>query len=551
MKIFRDGIRGVRVDQPSDICFIDYDNNDERTNIDDIRIMGKKLMDTGQYLAAFDLYYDWVLSNSELLVPLLNNRSQTELNLGQYEEALLDAAAVLFLKMGDEKAQHRYETAFKNINNRSKDNNEVWGRLLKQICIIYENQGGRRENEKYEKAKLGNNVTHQKLGKNKIENRRRVGTKKSGNEFFASCQYSLAKDEYTSAINFTDVSVLLTNIALASFQLNMHQTVIAACSSCLRITNNDQQKQKALYLMAKSFIILRKCHLYQEYIAPILNYRKNLDKMCSSIENCEELIQQTLTRSENKVFLDDGRTLSISSIRDFVSQTSSHKVSDFTKQEKMEHVYIRGKGRGILALRDIKEGEVLLIDHPVVGKGTDPCETKTFRRAFNFNRNVAISDGELKLTTALLSLVKHDGLLMKKLLCLEHNPNVSSHTSSLPLVDLEQFSYRHLDETVPPFLCQTNEVLGNDTNAINQVVIENIVSVNTFAHGSIDSIDDFCNGSALCMRISLFNHDDEFNCRVLPFADSLVLFAIKDIPEGIELTIFYNDNCEWSRNAQT
>ena len=503
LKICRDGNRAIRVDDPSDICIM----NREKPNIADIRKQGKEHMDCEEYLLAFEVYFNGIQSHANNIIPLLNNRSQTEIKLEQYEEALLDAAAVLLLKF-DEKANQRYYHALQNLASNEDDKRSVniWTRILQKNTFI-----DRCSNDK--------------------------GSRETGNKLYAAGKYMDAKREYSSALVFPDICLLLTNVAIVCLQLGMFQTAISACSACLRISEGNERKQKAYYCMAKSFLMLRKPKLYK-FVSSYLQSCVELDKLLYIINNCENIFHNTLSKCDPE----DGFT--ISQIVEFYSK-SYDLVSDFLQPETIEHVYIEGKGRGIKATRDIKKGELLLVDHPIVCEGVDINETKTFTRSFNFNTRLAYGVGDVNLATKLLTLVNYDGILAKKLLCLETRETGSGE--SLPLLDLNSFSYWNLCYDVLPFLPQTNVFVGTDIRKINEVFIQNILTINTFNHDSINK-DSFCEGSALCLRISLFNHDNKFNCRILPLGKSLVIFAIKNIPKGSELTICYREDCKWKFN---
>lgn len=119
-KIFADGCLGIRVDSPDEFSVVQHE---ETTSFDVIREKGKSMVKSGDYLGALELYMCSLTQFKEVEL-LLNNRSQTELKLDHHEDALLDAAAVLFLNHSNEKARMRYQNAKHNITH--DNNSQLW-----------------------------------------------------------------------------------------------------------------------------------------------------------------------------------------------------------------------------------------------------------------------------------------------------------------------------------------------------------------------------------------------------------------------------------------
>ena len=132
-KIFVAGNRGIRVESLTEIQVF---NDGEFFDMASIRDKGRTLVKSGDHLGALEVYSEGVSYFTDI-VTLLNNRCQTEIRLGEYEEALLDAGAVLFLDEDNDKAQQRYQLASSKLLDSNKEddnsiskNKQIWQKLL-------------------------------------------------------------------------------------------------------------------------------------------------------------------------------------------------------------------------------------------------------------------------------------------------------------------------------------------------------------------------------------------------------------------------------------
>ena len=217
-KCFMDGTLGVRVDSPDDVQILGNFTDEDKFNLDKIREDGKRFFVKGNYLDALNLYLR-ALENFPDVINLLNNRAQCELNLGEFEESILDAATVLQFDERNEKARHRYQKALEKRNEKLR--------------------GALPEDERRRSSILWKDllqVLHKEVTKKK--KKRIVGTKEEGNKVFKSGDYRQAKHQYTAALSKdTDVCLLLNNIAVVCLKLEMYQTCIAAANATL---NHDK-----------------------------------------------------------------------------------------------------------------------------------------------------------------------------------------------------------------------------------------------------------------------------------------------------------------------
>ena len=98
--------------------------------------------------------------------------------------------------------------------------------------------------------------------------------------------------------------------------------------------------------------------------------------------------------------------------------------------------------------------------------------------------------------------------------------------------------YQSLSYEVLPFMSQNPSIMGFNTEKLSKSFIENILEINAFDWG--DFIEcSLLRGSALFLRISLFNHSAVPNCDTLPVGDAMAVFCATDIKKDEELTLHY------------
>ena len=495
-KIFQDGNRGIRVDSPNEILI--EENNKIDFNV--IRKKGKELFKQGELLSALRLYTDGLGQLEDTAGIILNNRAQAELKLGENEEALLDSAAALMF--GDnEKAKHRYKVAI-----------EKCGLIVSDVASIQLT---------WEKAltKLQN------LGLGNLKS-----TKDEANALYREGKYKEAKVHYTAALRFPDACLLLNNIATVCMKLKILQTAIASASACLRITTDRRAIEKARFTMTKSFWMLGNFQL-----------AKLSAKDDSSLKHFWENVKGPELQA--KLILEEGAFRQMTcdqTLDDYLKSVAEKGIpGDFVNTDVLEHAYIKRKGRGMRAISDITEGELLVLDHPVAlgstdadGKGNDGF---SFTAVLNFNNDSSMLKSECELANRILHLINFNGLLTKKLMLLKTRRKFS-YDEKLSLVDLKWMAYQNLSFEVLPFLPQHPRIVGCDTDKISPSLVRDIIKVNAFGWGSTPK-HELEKEVALFLRLSLFNHDDESNCCYARVGDSIAVLSKRNIKKNEELTI--------------
>ena len=495
-KICKDGNRGIRVDSPNEIVI--EENSDADFTL--MRARGKEFFKQGEFLSALELYTDELAKFENTAGTILTSRAQTELKLGENEEALLDSAAAIMF--GDNKeAKETYDIAL-----------ERCGSIIDDIPSIQLT---------WEKAL----VKLQNRGLDNFES-----TKEEAIILYREEKYKEDKVNFTAALSFPNVCLLLNNIATVCMKLKILQTAIASASACLRIATDQRAIDKARFTMTKSFWMLGAFQLAK------LSARddSSLEKFWKNVEGpgtqAKLIFEERALRN-----LVSGQTLD-----DYLETAGKKEIpGDFVNTKVLEHGYMKHEGRGLRAISDIPAGELLVLDHPVALSSfdTDAKEDEEFSATavLNFNNDSLMLKSQLELAKRILHLRKFDGLLSKKLMLLKSRQK-TSHEEKLPLVDLNWMAYQNLSFEVLPFLPQHPRIVGCDTAKLSPSVVGDIIKVNGFGWGGTPK-NEMAKRVALYLRLSLLNEDDRRNCFYARIGDSTAVFSNRNIKKYEELTI--------------
>lgn len=508
-KIFSDGRIGIRVDSLNEISKVE-----NLQDYEEIRQQGKTLVEAGDLVGALKVYMDGIVQY-ENVATLLNNRTQTELKLLQYEEALLDAAAALLLQPKNEKARLRYNSILQHMDYKK-------GSKLKNWSV-------------WKKALLKHDVI---VAQDNVE----IGNKEKGNAAYKVGNYDEAKKQYSTALNNNadEICILLNNISVVCVKLQIYQTSISAASASLRISKMYQKK--ARYNITKAFSMLGELQLAMISANNDLSLAYFWDGNRHPEIIARHLIKERFQDCRAQGIDESSIVDKWDKINDVTK--NSEIPGDFLQPNTIEHCYIECKGRGLKAKREIQQDEIILIDHPICSpfvKGpTSSSEAVDEIASFYLDdsKKISLSKSTLSLEKHILSLIVFDGLLAKKILLLETKKfefitEVTEESTELPLVDLDWMAYRKLCHHIPPFLPQTPEEVGVDIGRLTDSFVNDVIANNSIQHRS---------RPALFLRLSLVNHDMDANCICLQIADCKLFIAVKDIPEGEELTMTYSEN---------
>ena len=499
-KIFADGSTGIRVDSPNELHL------EEKAvkTIDKIRAEGKELFKSGELVSALKTYFTGIAQYKDTVSVILNNRAQAELKLEENEEALLDSAAVLMFHQNNKKAKLRYQTAAIKLGLVTENVPSIkvlWEKALKKLSAP--------SNSNFE------------------------STKETGNKYYNEGKYMDAKIHYTASLQNDQVCVLLNNIALVSIKLKIFQTAISAAATCLRITSDKKITSKARYCMAKAFSMLGEFHFSKLAAAGEISCRtfwQNVEDAKTQALNLRNKFQCNRSIDQETV------------VEDLIESASVEIRGDYINSRLVEHRYIEGKGRGVVAMKDIKKGKLILVDHPVsVGGITsineNECEMWRDHDIHAKNRKIR-GEQFYQLVSKILQIVNFDRVLAKKLTLLEYRGKVGVTDDKIPLADLKEMGYQNLSYDVLPFISQNQDVSCSNTDKISKSFVEKVVEINAF-QGKYSAELKLLRIYALFLRISLFNHSSIPNCTRMAIGDAMAVFSATDIKKGEELTILY------------
>jgi len=130
-EIFPSGKCGIEVDHTTQLQILADSFTDDTKSLDlnTLKEEGEKAFQDKNYIEALEFYLEALHYFPEICV-LLNNRCQCEIKLGEYEVALLDAAAVLFLEESNLKGKKRYDFAVTSLGFQKHEWKELWRKVL-------------------------------------------------------------------------------------------------------------------------------------------------------------------------------------------------------------------------------------------------------------------------------------------------------------------------------------------------------------------------------------------------------------------------------------
>ena len=124
-KIFQDGCRGIRIDNPNDISVVSSITCN--TSIDEDRMLisanksGNALVKKKMYTAALEAYIAGI-RQADMVPTLLSNRSQAYAMMNEWDQSFADAAASLTMRPNNTKTWARYNKAFEVLSGQMDGN---------------------------------------------------------------------------------------------------------------------------------------------------------------------------------------------------------------------------------------------------------------------------------------------------------------------------------------------------------------------------------------------------------------------------------------------
>jgi hypothetical protein len=240
-KIFQDGSRGIRIDNPSDISIVSsvkyegaaVDKNEEEA-LRNANNSGNTLVKAKKYNAACEAYIAGI-RQANVVPTLLSNRSQAYAMMNEWDRSLADAAASLTMRPENAKTWARYNKALEILS--EQHNNNRRNMLTSLLQLESDNHAPESETSGKDASAL----------------------KDAGNAAFKNQQYDKAAEFYTSAlVMHGEISrAMLSNWSLCCIRINANLDALSASFASLRIWH----EHKAVTRLSKSLLHLGEVEL--------------------------------------------------------------------------------------------------------------------------------------------------------------------------------------------------------------------------------------------------------------------------------------------------
>mmetsp|Transcript_16946 Transcript_16946/g.59232 ORF Transcript_16946/g.59232 Transcript_16946/m.59232 type:complete len:854 (+) Transcript_16946:85-2646(+) len=549
LKIFRDGNRGVRVDDPADVRI---EGSPGQAELGAVRQEGKTLVAAAQFHAAAMTYWGGLRGGATEVATLLSNRAQAQLKQKLWAGALRDAAAAVVICTDNVKAWQRYTCALEGSGHDSlvsrvqhtrgdidgDRKSTMCGSVLSSVRLVLG-------------AALRTDHTQQGSAEVPAETAGSAAElKECGNQAYRGGRWTEAADLYSAAIAAcplaAEAALVLSNVALCSLQTGALHDVVAAASASLRLRITP----KPLHHCAKALALLGEHALAEE----ILNMVPQLLATdAAAIKQCEKL-RSDIARA-------GVAAAAGSNIGAWRSVVKGGIFTEWFSEDAIAVALFGSKGRGLRASRDVCPGEVLMVQRP---RGSCMSDIEDgFLTSTNNTSRLLDDASKVKLKAQLTSAVCTDALLAASVAALSDGSD-----EVRPVVPIATLMNR-LSERVLPLLLQHPQFLSEEERIeLSHERVSRVVDIN--CHGesraSIQALEseDFdemkcqlkqsdkssklLGGSTdLYPAISLMNHARVPTCVLFPFAKdgsvlAMAVVAGRMMPSGTELTVSYLDD---------
>ncbi len=488
-KIFLDGNRGVRIDNPREFR-VEGANGDIAT----ARTEGNEFFKQKMYLAASESYITG-LQDENIVPTLLSNRSQAYIKLGQWSQALADAAASLTIRPSCPKTYQRYRKCLAEIiGEHGSNKSDMLNLIIDPMTWNKEHDGSTSESANC--------------------------LKQSGNEAFKSQDYERAVALYTSGLLAAnkDVRLVLSNWSQASLLYQSYHEALAASAASLRVWADD----KAVYRLCIALAYLNEIGLAESIL-------DSYDRSAALKD-----LKSRLKRYKNVIIEDDpGMALLLNSPNSmFCPDFASNKIESFLDPLK---------GRGIRATDAIPKGSLVLIESPLASSYANEKEEMSISHTFDRNRMVNDKSQSL-LESTIMNQMKRNQLLAQRI------DNLYDGHASRPLLSVKDLLTTIGVANSPLLLPPWPEFFVNKAPALAAERVRNIMSTNSF--GGFDE-EELLNGQVtkketlLYAAISMLNHSFNPNCVIQSYSgSSRAIVTCKTVKKGDELCIRYHSDPE-------
>lgn len=491
-KIFGDGQRGVRVDNPNEMEV--FSKQGKVVDVIYAKKQGNDFVAKKRYNAAIDSYLSGIRHSTDMVPTILSNRCQAFIKLEKWGPAFCDAAASLTIRPESPKTWARYKLCLEKLESEigSKEKTKVWNLLAGAIAT--------------------ESPTAKTVDVSGAE-----GIKAEGNKFFQKDSYEDAIESYTKALAACGeiIRAMLSNWAFCALQMHIFGDVIASAAASLRIGNDE----KAIYRLAKALSLVGEYSLSIRVLSQALS-SKNIDNLHKDVQRA-----QTFTGMMIEGIAEDPFVLQSMLVSTPKSLGNWHgAVETFITPD--------GKGRGVRATKDLDAGSVVLVEWPLVSAKAD----SSVDGGFLF---MGTSDNKLhdvsssKLRPLVMNRLKRDLVLGNVLSCLSDGSKTDALVPfSGLLVNLEMYRL---------MLPTHREYFFNDEfKEIPAARVNKILSTNT--HGKSWK-GDGSSTTELYPALSMMNHASQPNCAFGPCTEEMLVIVLtcQKVKAGDELFMKYHN----------
>jgi len=498
-KVFRDGSRGIRVDNPNDISVIsDGDDSrllDEESLLAKAKAAGNEFVQKKMYIAAGEVYLDGI-RKADLVPTLLSNRSQAYAMLDNWGRSLEDAAASLTMRPSNEKTWSRYKKALGMVSDVADSDENNLTQMMRSILSIQERD----------------ETAPESFGRDASE------LKSKGNEAFKEKRYQEAVALYTSAIlSCGETSrALLANYALCCLHSGANLDAVAASAASIRI----RAEGKAVVRLARGLLTLGESTLCQSVLEG--NLAGVIEENTDMFKEKEELLNSASFVLENLQ-------------SDEVYNHPSIVLQKYTPRwiGNIETYDAGKKGRGVRAKQDVKAGQILLIEPPLALAEVDGKQNDML---MSMDKCDVKDPSQALLRQAIILRAQKESVLCQIVDCLSDGVNKRAVTPVEGLIP----SLKSCQLLLPSHY----EYVSGEQIELTSDQVDAIVSINSHGSGGGKEAGDRFSGptnTGLFAATSMFNHSARPNCNHLTVGKGCyVTFAARNIEANEPLTVSYH-----------
>jgi tetratricopeptide (TPR) repeat protein len=361
--------------------------------------------------------------------------------------------------------------------------------------------------------------------------------KLKGNQYFNQKEFVKAIKYYNKALELDDGNlIILSNRSECFLKLGLFES---ALSDCNKILESDSTNLKALYRKGRA---LENLDLRENLEEAVIIYKKIvcLLKEDGSLNDIElsKIIEERLQKTESKIkntvgefqlqeiYEEEKIILNRLNKSEESDNSINYAYTDLSCanyiNNKLTLSFNPNKGMNFLANQDINQGELLIVEKPIVWLMSDEYENilkyaeENKLKLTKMDEDFEIYEILLKKITVLLKYLSETAKLIKNLSILYNNKNLNQN------IEEREKNFSSIKES---------EIEDELRNIISYNSIVTIRNQNSF------EIKEVCYG--IWKNFSFLNHSCVPNAFYFGIGPYLIVKAIKKIKKGDEVTISY------------